>query len=185
MSNWYLKETPRVYLRDPNYYVINRKVIDDTCMVLDDYRNLNPSNEGLVYWAGIRDGDCSFVKMVFAPDAISEERRIVTSHASNAQYVKQLATSGFVHIGQVHSHPGRYVDHSEGDDEWTPFKRPGLISIVVESYGRLGMLPLKNCGVHKFVDNEFVRVNETYIKERFTIIEDENTLFKDFRRWKG
>lgn len=181
MKNWFLDVKKRVYPSDRSAYYIDYKVISDTSDVLVDYKNFTPSHEGLAYWAGTKDGDTAIVRMVVAPNADSAERRISTSHRSNAEYVKLLARHGLVHIAQVHSHPGQFIDHSSGDDEWAPFKRNGLLSIVVPSYCEFGILPLKDCGIHKFIDNEFVRLNEEYIEDRFRITSEQNTLFEDLR----
>ena len=181
MSTLLFDSRERIFPSDNSTYIINSGVLDYTVKVLNDYRNLNPSNEGLVYWAGTRNGDQAIVRMVVAPQASSEERRITTSHSSNANYIKTISKHGFVHIGQIHSHPGTFIDHSLGDDEWTPFKRHGLISIVVEMYGENGMSKLNTCGVHKYVCGNFERLNEQYIEERFFIDNEFDIIFKDLR----
>ena len=49
-----------------------------------------------------------------------------------------LARAGLELIGQVHSHPGRFVGHSDGDDERALMPYDGFLSIVVPHYGRRG-----------------------------------------------
>jgi hypothetical protein len=182
MSNLFFDQKDKNYADDESLYFINQQLLEYTEKVLKDYGNLTPSNEGIAYWAGIRNENKTLVKMVVAPDAESEERRVITSTKSNADYVRLLAKTGYVHIGQVHSHPGKFIDHSIGDDEWTPFKRNGLISIVVESYCKFGMFPLRTCGVHKYIENKFIRLNEAYIDERFIMLNDPNIQFNDLRK---
>lgn len=162
----------RIFRRDKNHivYRIPKSVISDTVKVLQDYASLGLSHEGLVYWGGTVNDKQIHVSAVFAPKADSTEGSVSTSHASNFIFVKELNTRNLVQVAQVHSHPGTFVEHSEGDDMWAPFKAEGLVSIVVPNYGKTGMLPLHKCGVHLYKNNSFHRLSNKQIRKQFEIV---------------
>lgn len=157
---------------DKYSYKISSGVIKATEQVLLDYYNKKPSNEGFVYWAGKIEENIYHINTVIAPKTDSDTRRVTIPPIENFYYTKALATNNLVHIGQVHSHPEDWVGHSEGDNLWAAFKSDGLISIVVPNYGGDGMLPFKNCGFHRFQDQEFYRLSNKYVKRSFKIVDD-------------
>jgi hypothetical protein len=169
-------------------YEFSRDSIQAINNVLDQYRFINPSNEGIVYLAGQQHSQTIKVLAVIAPETVSSEGRVTISSESNFHVVKTLSSHKLIHLGQVHSHPGSWVDHSRGDDQWASFKRTGLLSIVVPSYGTDGLLPFHKCGVHRFEDNQFIRLSKKYILKHF-VVEQSESLFIDLRdkndeRWK-
>ena len=87
-----------------------------------------------------------------------------------------------IEIAQVHSHPSDWVDHSEGDDLWASFKIEGLVSIVIPNYCKGGMLPLTNCGVHRYINGNFIRLSEKYITSHFRLVNNEKADFVDLRK---
>ena len=125
----------------------------------------------------MKDGDTVRVLTVIAPQATSAPRRVVATNTANARVVKELVDHRFVHLAQVHSHPGAWVDHSDGDDEWAAFKHHGLLSLVVPNYCRRGMLPLAKCGVHRYQDGEFKRLSDKYVESHFELSDAEIQLF--------
>ena len=152
-------------------------------MILLDYFNKKPSNEGFVYWAGNIKGFKYNINALVAPKTDSDTRRVTIPPIENFYYTKALASNNLVHIGQVHSHPENWVGHSEGDNLWAAFKNEGLISIVVPNYGKDGMLPFRNCGFHRFHEQEFYRLSNKYIKGNFKIV-DEEPIIIDLRNRK-
>ncbi len=176
----------RVTPNDELFYEINFGVVDKTTQVLKQYGQL--PNEGLVFWAGAIVENRAKITHVIAPETDSAEGRVTVPHLSIYNVVKALSDHKIIHIGQVHSHPAKWVDHSGGDDELAPFKREGLISLVVPSYCNEGMIPIKKSGVHRYEGNQFIRLSNKYIKSHFTMIDGESH-FIDLRgknnfRWK-
>jgi hypothetical protein len=163
-------------------YKIPSEIISVTERVLEDYANLEPSNEGLVYWAGVKENEIIDVKMVIAPNTQSTYGSVKTSHFSNFDAILQMSKNNFVQIGQVHSHPTSWVDHSPGDNEYAAFKVNGLLSLVISNYCQNGMLPLVSCGVHRFESGRFIRLSNKYIETHFFVIEEQQTIFVDLRK---
>lgn len=174
-------ESERFTPADNKKYIIPNKAIMYTEKVLREYGKKRPSNEGLVYWAGRKDDDIIRVELVIAPRTDSAARRVMTSPESNMKMIQVLDKHGMIHLGQVHSHPGSWVDHSDGDDEYAAFKINGLLSLVVPSYCKDGMMPIETCGVHRFEQDHFIRFTDEYVNDHFSI-EDTNCLFEDLRK---
>lgn len=167
--------------RDKIQYIVANNVIAFTEKILSEYGLMQPPNEGLVYWGGVRSGFDVIVNAAVAPNTKSSSFRIETSPESNVQLIKILTEHNIVHIGQVHSHPSDWVEHSLGDDEWAAFKIKGLLSIVVPEYCMNGFLPFKNCGVHRFTGKRFIRLSDSYILKHFKIEVSKNTNLIDLR----
>lgn len=166
---------------DEYQYHIPEKVIKDSENVLCEYASFRPSHEGIVYWAGIREKNISTVLLVVAPRAESHQGGILVSHNANFQFVKALSKRNMVQIGQVHTHPTRWVGHSFGDDRNAAFKVNGLLSVVVPNYCREGMKALKYCGVHRFEAEGFIQLPTSYIHRHFYFRDDFSSDFEDLR----
>ena len=52
-----IKKKKQISPNDNMEYIIHKSVIQDTKKVLLEYADINPSNEGLVYWGGEKNGD--------------------------------------------------------------------------------------------------------------------------------
>lgn len=164
-------------------YYISEDVVRFSENILREYGNVNPSNEGFVYWAGKKELNKIFINTVIAPKTESNWGSVVVSHESNVDFVLCLSENKLIHIGQVHSHPGNWVDHSDGDDTMAPYKMEGLLSIVVRQYGFKGITPLIKCGVHRYNNRRFFRLSNKYIRTHFKVINIDAKLF-DFRNRK-
>ena len=168
--------------KDKKRYLISSKVIKDTERVLHDYANKNPSNEGLVYWAGTVSNNTIKVTTVIAPNTESDFGRVSTSHKDNFHVVNELSKLKLVEVAQVHSHSGYFVEHSDGDDKWAAFKFEGLLSLVVPNYSKDGMLPLEKCGAHRYENGEFARLSKEYVKKHFRLVDYNNSKFVELRK---
>ena len=173
-----LRHTPR----DNCLYILPWKAIIFTDQILMDYAGRTPSNEGLIYWAGVFENNQYVVKAVIAPETVSDFGRVSTSHKANLDFILKLNILGLIQIAQVHSHPDDWVDHSMGDDEYAAFKIKGLVSVVVPRYCKDGLLPLTCCGVHRFDDTGFIRLSNIYVKQHFLIDSSLDCILEDLRK---
>lgn len=168
--------------KDKKRYLISSKVIRDTEMILHDYASKTPPSEGLVYWAGMESNNLINVTVMIAPNTESDPFRVSTSYKDNCHVVNELSKLKLIEIAQVHSHPGCWVDHSDGDDMWTAFKFDGLLSLVVPNYCDEGMRPLEKCGIHRYENGGFARLSTKYIKKHFRLISCTDSKFVDLRK---
>lgn len=180
MGEW-KKETAKLVPIDKINYVIYKDVIKNTEKVLSEYGNYKPSREGLVYWAGLKEGDKITITMCIAPQINSSRYNIGIDHYSNFRVVETLAANNVCHIAQVHSHPFDWVDHSSTDDEYASFKVDGLLSVVVPYFCSKGMTPIEICGILRFTKGKFLRLGNKYVKQHFKIVETSEAKFIDLR----
>lgn len=136
------------------------------------------AHEKVVYWAGVKRSDVWVVTTVIRPKAHTTWGSFKTSTNTNAEVVAFLSDAGLSLLGQVHTHPGKFVDHSEGDDEGAFMRTENYISIVVPNYGRQGMLPLGRCGVHRYERGRFRRLLGAELETAICIV----PLAQDFAR---
>jgi hypothetical protein len=168
--------------KDKLIYTIPSQAIRDTERILTEYAEIEPSNEGLVYWGGTKIKDRVLVRAVIAPKTKSNSGRVFVSHRSNFDFIGALAKLNLLQVAQVHSHPTRWVGHSYGDDQMAAFKTEGLLSIVVPIYCKKGMLPLTKCGIHRFIKGEFKRFSKKYVKNHFQRTDMVKSVLEDFRK---
>jgi hypothetical protein len=157
---------------------VTAPVIEHTVSVLRSSGSPDELHEGVVYWAGRRFGSDTVVTTCIAPAARTTEGSFETSAQTNARAILYLGKVGLELIAQVHSHPGKFVDHSRGDDQRALMPYEGFLSVVVPLYGRYGVLPLTTCGVHVFERGRFRRLENSEVEESFRVIPE----FSDLRR---
>ena len=147
-------------------------ILDLTVELLRKSGTADEAHEGIVYWAGRRVENESFVMACIAPAARTTYGSFATSSETNARVVISLADAGLELLGQVHSHPGNSVGHSRGDDENALMPYDGFLSIVVPNYGRQGMNRLAICGVHIFEGSRFRRLSQYEVAARFRVVKE-------------
>jgi proteasome lid subunit RPN8/RPN11 len=118
------------------------------------------------------------VTTCIAPAAETTSGSFATSSSTNARVITFLARESLELLGQVHSHPGRFVDHSHGDNERALMPFEEFMSVVVPYYGRRGMQPLTDCGIHLFRSGAFSRLTSSEVECRFRIVSH----FADLRK---
>jgi hypothetical protein len=101
-----------------------------------------------------------------SPTASTTWGSFSTDLRSNAALIDALAQFELTLVAQVHSHPGNWVDHSDGDDAGAIVRFDGFWSLVVPNFARGGMLPLSAVGVHVFADGAFRRLSQGALAAR-------------------
>jgi len=134
------------------------------------------AHEKVVYLAGVKRPDVWIATTAIRPKARTTQGSFSTTFAANAAVVAFLSDAGLSLLGQVHTHPGRFVDHSDGDDEGAFMPTENYLSIVVPNYGRQGMLPLERCGVHRYEVGMFRRIADDELASHVCVV----PLAKDF-----
>lgn len=127
-------------------------------------------HEGVVYLAGVESPEQSVALLAMAPAATTTRGSFRTDLAANAAVVSTLAAQGLTLIGQAHSHPGEWVDHSAGDDEGALVRFQGYWSLVVPVFARRGILPLTQSGIHIYDQGRFARLTDAAVSARVRVI---------------
>lgn len=127
------------------------------------------THEGVVYWAGHTFGNTWVALEAIAPEAETGRGFFNTSSIANAKAISEACNHGLSLIAQVHSHPGGWVDHSDGDDRgaFKPF--PGTYSIVVPSYARSQSEP-GQWGVYRWDGHRFSHIATDALQKVLLII---------------
>jgi len=169
MAGWLSRRGNKRWItpKDEIQYYIPQEIIDFTVGILLEYGNQYPPSEGIVYWAGLRHKNEWQICAAIAPAVEASRYGFQTGYNSNAQFVSFICDHDLQYVCQVHSHPATWVDHSSVDDKETAFRSEGLLSIVVPTFGRSGIFPLKQCGVHIHTKGSFKRLTNKYLGSHF------------------
>jgi proteasome lid subunit RPN8/RPN11 len=153
------------------HVTIAADLIRESTSLLQGARDEVSAHEKVLYWAGIRSDGVWHITTCIEPELTSTWGSYQTSASANAKVIQYLAANELELLSQVHSHPGIFIDHSNGDDRGAFMPYEGFLSIVVPFYGVDGILPLTQCGVHRFQNGGFYRLSESEIDEGFSIID--------------
>lgn len=148
---------------------LSTAVLADTSRLLRSYGDTD-HHEGIVYLGGKETVDGAVALVALSPSATTSWGSFETDQEANTQVVVELARLGLVIVGQVHSHPGDWVDHSDGDDAGAIVRFEGFWSIVVPSFADQGMSPISRCGVHVFREGQFRRLSLPALAHRVHVI---------------
>jgi hypothetical protein len=154
--------SPRVF--------IHEAVLPETARLLRTGTFSNRGRERVVYWAGKDIGSSWIVSTCIAPRATTAAGSFEVSAESNARVVMLLNELELVLLAQIHTHPGAWVGHSNGDNDGAFMPYEDFISIVVPSYARGGIWPLHMCGVHRFRGRVFLRLNKAEVERDFRLL---------------
>ena len=127
-------------------------------------------HEGVVYWGGMETPGGPVVLTAMSPTAATTWGSFRTDSDANAKLVLTLARLDLVLVAQVHSHPGDWVDHSDGDDSGALVRFQGFWSLVVPHFARGGMQHLSNLGIHLYDAGEFRRLSNEAAAARVRIL---------------
>lgn len=155
---------------------VHEALIGCSVRLLRRSNNDRAAHEGIVYWAGRNVAKEWIISTCISPRAQTSRGSFETSSASNAEVVSFLAKNKLELLAQVHSHPSDLVGHSAGDDSGALMPYENFLSIVVPSYGRLGILPFTQCGVHRFEKGRFRRLSNEEVQDNLGVL----PLFHDF-----
>jgi hypothetical protein len=149
--------------------VLPQMIVPEIAEMLRSYGN-GEAHEGVVYLGGAELAEQSVALVAIVPVATTTRGSFRTDASANTALVSRLATLELTLIGQVHSHPSNWVDHSDGDDEGALVRFQGYWSLVVRAFARGGLLPLTRCGIHLYDQGRFARLTDEAVAARVCVI---------------
>lgn len=170
------RRKPAPVLRPPEALVlpeiiVPEPVIESTTAALRSFNTDDTGHEGIVYWAGIQGPERLLITICVVPEAETTVGSYHTSVMANAEVISVVNRYGVNLVGQVHTHPDAWVDHSQGDVIGAFMPYEGFLSIVVPHYAKRGMLPLSEfCGVHFYHHGHFIRLRGREVEDYFRIV---------------
>lgn len=125
-------------------------------------------NEGLALWLGCLDGSQARVThlVTLHGDGFhSSPLQLRLSWDAMSRLTDLADELGLYLVGQIHSHPGRYVDLSEVDRKYG-IRCQDFLSVVCPDYAQRAVSGLDECGVHLFDDGRYRRLGALEVTRR-------------------
>lgn len=157
------------YISHDNVLEVSKSVIDATIRAHSSYcqRKL----ESCCFWYGRKLSDNRRrVEAVVIPSQQNSWGDYLISSDAMARVSELTRPLGLINLAQVHTHPGKGVDHSAYDDEMANSRK--ALSIVLPLYGRPGFCWPMDVGVHEFQQECWYRLTPDQCVQRIVAEED-------------
>lgn len=154
MMEYRFRPLPTDSLESGEQLFLTQAVVDEMSRILPKNVGME-SHENVVYIAGIIEVGRRIGTTVVVPNAETGRGGYDTNVDSHADVLNLLVDLDLAIVAQVHTHPGSLVYHSDADDDLAFIRAEGFWSLVVPNYGRNGVLPMVQCGIHCFKDGVF------------------------------
>lgn len=149
---------------------LTKAQLDETARLLASFAPRGDEHEGIVYWFGLELGERAVVTTLVVPDADTSYGSVRTSPEANAEAVALTIGTPLLLLGQAHSHPSEWVEHSGVDDRDTFAQWTGAISVVVPWYGGKGMR-MESCGVHRHIGGRYEWIPAERVCEHLQVLD--------------
>lgn len=129
-------------------------------------------NEGLALWLGRVDGRGAQVTHVVAPRGPgfrASPLQLKLSWNAMARLTDLADTLGTYLVGQIHSHPGLFLDLSEVDEKYG-VRCQDYLSLVCPHYAQRPVTGIDGCGVHMFDRGNYRRLGAAEVARRVAIL---------------
>ena len=131
-------------------------------------------NEGIVFWLGTIDGpevSITHVVAIRGPGIVREPLFLQISAGAVNALTDAAVGLGAVLVGQIHAHPGGFVDLS-ATDRRLGISFPNYLSVVAPEYAQRPEAPVADCGVHIFCPPRgFIRLSAAEACQRLLVVE--------------
>lgn len=131
-------------------------------------------NEGIVLWLGrVSEQEATVTHLVTLPDRWVRKRPDYLEVAPETlntllDVAEPLEVSL---VGQIHSHPGTYIDLSIPDRRYG-ISAPYFLSVVAPHYAQQPNTGWADCGVHQFLPRVgFCRLSREEVHRRMNVVE--------------
>jgi proteasome lid subunit RPN8/RPN11 len=153
-------------------FLLCAAALRETERLLPTYRDERSDHEGIVFLLGHQLDELTIFTSCLAPNAETTRGSVHCSTAQMAEAIDAARAAGLSLLGQVHSHPKDWVEHSVGDDSMVFMPYENMLSIVAPWYGRTGLRPLASVGVHQYQDGRWVQGESDSVKTQLTVVPD-------------
>lgn len=136
--------------------------------------------EACCFWYGFRsaEGGGEVVAVV-----VPRQRNNWGNYSVSAPAIGEMATAtrhrGWVNLAQVHTHPGREIEHSRYDDDQANSRR--ALSVVLPFYGKWQRTWPAGVGVHEFQDDYWHLLSENDAASRVIVADIGDAELLDLR----
>ncbi len=130
-------------------------------------------NEGMVLWLGrLGNKEATITHLVTLPDRWITKRPdyLQVAPVALSALLDYADPHGVSLIGQIHSHPGTFVDLSLPDRRYG-ISAPYYLSVVAPHYAQRPNTTWNDCGIHQYIpDLGFRRLLSHEVRERITVL---------------
>lgn len=132
------------------------------------------------FWYGERDpaGNAT-VRAVVVPKQTNTWGNYRVSADAMAAVAASTRPSGWLNLAQLHTHPGKGIEHSRYDDEHANSRR--ALSLVFPTYGRCGRVWSSAIGTHEWQDEFWHLLTPEVSAERVQIVAEGDITLVDVR----
>jgi hypothetical protein len=127
-------------------------------------------NEGLALWFAVQEGaNVMFTHVVapYGPGFRTTPLFMSLSFRAMSVLTEFADANGVFLAGQIHSHPGNFIDLSELD-EAHGIRVPDYLSVVCPYYAQRDIRSFNDCGVHYFDVDHYRRLPQHEIASRIS-----------------
>lgn len=129
-------------------------------------------NEGLALWLGKADGSCATVTHLISlrGDGFrTSPLQLRLSWNAMSRLTDLADECGTYLVGQIHSHPGRFIDLSDVDEKYG-VRCQDYLSVVCPHYAQHPVSGIQECGVHVFDAGHYRRLDAKEVEHRIDIV---------------
>lgn len=166
---------PRPYRPTQACLYVPLNAVEETILSLRRAGRLESS----VFWYGPRDKDVATVAAVLTPRQVMARGNYHVNAAAMSEMVREV-DDDWRPLAQIHSHPGRNVEHSTYDDRMASSRK--ALSIVFPFYGHWSGPWASGIGVHEWQDDYWHLLSEQDAARRVRIATASPLISRDFRR---
>lgn len=152
----------------PRLYV-PRAILADTHQHLAPYRKAQV--ETACFWFGVEAGEDGVVTTLALPQLLQTAGNYRIVRGSLRRLSKEMRSQGLSNLAQVHTHPKRWVGHSQYDDEHAYSTRDGSLSLVWPDYGLALSHDLAGIGVHERRGGRWARLTDGQVQRRIRVVD--------------
>lgn len=136
--------------------------------------------EACAFWFGQRDeaGDAR-VRAVIAPRQAMHRGFYDVPAACTTEMADHVEPMGLKPLAQIHSHPGRLVEHSRYDDRMASSRR--ALSLVIPLYGHWRETWPTGVGVHEYQEGYWHLLSQADASRRVLLTGDDSVHVADLR----
>lgn len=128
-------------------------------------------NEGLALWLGKSEGTRAIVTHMVSlrGDGFqTSPLQLRLSWTAMSRLTDLADERGCYLVGQIHSHPGDFIDLSEVDERYG-VRFQNYLSVVCPDYAQHKVSGFDECGVHLFNDGRYRRLSTEETKRRINV----------------
>lgn len=158
----------------PQRLQLPRRALDITLEFLRTAGRL----ECCCFWYGRQD-EASTVTTIVVPRQCQTWGNYHVAVDAMQRIHQMVAPRGLRNLAQIHTHPGKFVEHSIYDDQMANSRR--ALSLVVPSYGHWSSIWPSGIGVHEFQDEYWHLLTDHDASRRVVLTTSNEVDFLDCR----